>query len=81
MSGKEQADADHEAEHDHQQAEEAVFFALLAEVAWSAVVVMVLSSLLGGQLGVIGARRLDDRLLRLLVVVFGFVVGVRLLLS
>jgi uncharacterized membrane protein YfcA len=50
-------------------------------VAWSAVVVMVLTSLLGGQLGVIGARRLDDRLLRVLVVVFGLVVGVRLLLS
>jgi uncharacterized protein len=59
----------------------AVFFALFAEVAWSAVVVMMVTSLLGGQLGVVGARRLDDRLLRVLVVVFGVVVGVRLLLS
>jgi uncharacterized protein len=59
----------------------AVFFALVAEVAWSAVVVMMVTSLLGGQLGVVGARRLDDRLLRVLVVVFGVVVGVRLLLS
>jgi hypothetical protein len=39
------------------------------------------TSLLGGQLGVVGARRLDDRLLRVLVVVFGVVIGVRLLLS
>ena len=59
----------------------AVFFALLAEVAWSAVVVMVAASLLGGHLGVVGARRLDDRLLRVLVIVFGLVVGVRLLLA
>jgi uncharacterized membrane protein YfcA len=43
--------------------------------------VMMVTSLLGGQLGVVGARRLDDRLLRVLVVVFGVVVGVRLLPS
>ena len=59
----------------------AVYFALLADVAWSAVAVMTAASLLGGQAGVVLARRLDDRLLRLLVVAFGVVVGVRLLLS
>jgi uncharacterized protein len=59
----------------------AAFFAVLAAVAWPAVAVMVVTSLLGGQAGVVLARRLDDRLLRVLVVVFGVVVGVRLLVS
>jgi uncharacterized membrane protein YfcA len=59
----------------------AAYFALLAEVAWSAVLVMMAASLLGGQVGVLLARRLDDRLLRLLVVAFGLVVAVRLLAS
>jgi uncharacterized protein len=59
----------------------AVYFALLAEVAWSVALVMMAASLLGGQAGVVLARRLDDRLLRLLVVVFGVVVGARLLVS
>ncbi|HEY2960283.1 MAG TPA: sulfite exporter TauE/SafE family protein [Actinomycetota bacterium] len=58
----------------------AAYFALLAPVAWPAVLVMTAASLLGGQLGVVLARRLDDRLLRLLVVVFGVVVAARLLL-
>src|ERR671931_2424320 len=38
----------------------AAYFALLAEVAWPAVLVMLAASLLGGQLGVVLARRLDD---------------------
>jgi hypothetical protein len=59
----------------------AVYFALLAEVAWPAVLVMMAASLVGGQFGVVLARRLDDRLLRPLVVAFGVVVGARLLLS
>lgn len=59
----------------------AAYFALLAEVAWSAALVMMAASLLGGQAGVLLARRLDDRLLRLLVVAFGLVVAVRLLAS
>jgi uncharacterized membrane protein YfcA len=59
----------------------AAYFALLAEVAWPAVLVMLAASLLGGQLGVVLARRLDDRVLRVLVVAFGAVVGARLLLS
>jgi uncharacterized membrane protein YfcA len=59
----------------------AVGFALFAKVAWPAVAVMAAASLLGGQVGVVLARRLNDRLLRALVVVFGLVVGLRLLLS
>jgi uncharacterized protein len=57
----------------------AAYFALLAPVAWPAVLVMTVASLLGGQLGVVLARRLDDRLLRVLVVAFGVVVAARLL--
>jgi uncharacterized membrane protein YfcA len=59
----------------------AIAFALLADVSWVAVGVMAAASLLGGQLGVILARRLNDRVLRWLVIAFGVAVGVRLLLA
>jgi uncharacterized protein len=59
----------------------AIAFALLAEVGWAAVAVMAVASLLGGQLGVVLARRLDDRTLRWLVIAFGVTVGVRLLVT
>jgi len=57
----------------------AVAFALFAEVSWVAVAIMATASLLGGQLGVVLARRLDDRTLRWLVIAFGVAVGLRLL--
>jgi uncharacterized membrane protein YfcA len=59
----------------------AVAFALFADVGWVAVAVMAVASLLGGQLGVVLARRLNDRALRWLVVAFGTAVGLRLLLG
>jgi hypothetical protein len=59
----------------------AVWFALFAEVSWVAVAVMAVASLLGGQLGVVLARRLNDQVLRWLVVAFGIAVGLRLLLA
>jgi hypothetical protein len=59
----------------------AVYFVLFAEVSWVAVAVMALASLLGGQLGVLLARRLNDQVLRWLVVAFGVAVGLRLLLA
>jgi uncharacterized membrane protein YfcA len=59
----------------------AVAFALFAEVVWVAVAVMAVASLLGGQLGVVLARRLNDRALRWLVIAFGVAVGLRLLLA
>jgi uncharacterized protein len=59
----------------------AVWFALFAEVSWVAVAVMAAASLLGGQLGVLLARRLNDQVLRWLVVAFGVVIGTRLLVS
>ena len=59
----------------------AVSFLLFADVSLLAVAVMAVASLLGGQLGVLLARRLDDRTLRWLVIAFGVAVGLRLLLS
>jgi uncharacterized membrane protein YfcA len=59
----------------------AIAFALLADVGWVAVGVMAAASLIGGQLGVVLARRLNDRVLRWLVIAFGAAVGVRLLLA
>jgi uncharacterized membrane protein YfcA len=59
----------------------AVWFALFAEVSWLAVAVMAAASLLGGQLGVLLARRLNDQVLRWLVVAFGVAIGIRLLVA
>ena len=57
----------------------AVGFMLFAQVGWVAVAVMAAASPLGGQLGVVLARRLNDQVLRWLVIAFGLVVGIRLL--
>jgi uncharacterized protein len=59
----------------------AVSFLLFADVSLLAVAVMAVASLLGGQLGVVLARRLNDRALRWLVIAFGVVVGLRLLVA
>ena len=59
----------------------AVAFVLFAEVSWVAVAVMAAASLLGGQLGVVLARRLNDQALRWLVIAFGVAVGLRLLIA
>jgi uncharacterized protein len=59
----------------------AAYFVLLADVRWVAVAVMAVTSLLGGQLGVVLARRLNDQTLRWLVIAFGVAVGLRLLLA
>lgn len=57
----------------------AIFFAIFAPVAWFPVLIMAIASLLGGNLGVVVARRLSNTVLRALVVAFGIVVAVRLL--
>jgi uncharacterized membrane protein YfcA len=59
----------------------AVFFAFLADVAWVAVGVMAVTAPIGGQLGVLAARRLNDKVLRWIVVAFGVIVGLRLLVG
>lgn len=57
-----------------------VYFVIFAHVAWIAVAVMAPISFAGGMVGVVVARRLDDRVLRISVVLFGVAVAVRLLL-
>jgi len=59
----------------------AVSFLLFADVSLVAVAVMAAASLLGGQLGVVLARRLNDQALRWLVIAFGVAVGLRLLVA
>jgi uncharacterized protein len=59
----------------------AVYFILFADVRWVAVAIMAVTSLLGGQLGVVLARRLNDQALRWLVIAFGVAVGLRLLVG
>jgi uncharacterized protein len=59
----------------------AAYFILFADVRWVAVAVMAVTSLLGGQLGVVLARRLNDQALRWLVIAFGVAVGLRLLIA
>jgi uncharacterized protein len=59
----------------------ATYFILFADVRWVAVAVMAVTSLLGGQLGVVLARRLNDQALRWLVIAFGVAVGLRLLVA
>jgi uncharacterized protein len=59
----------------------AVAFLLFADVSLVAVAVMAAASLLGGQLGVLLARRLNDQALRWLVIAFGVAVGLRLLIA
>ena len=58
----------------------ALCFVLAGSVAWVAVAIMAAASMAGGRIGVVAARRLDDRVLRVLVVAFGVAVAVRLLL-
>jgi hypothetical protein len=57
----------------------AVCFVVAGRVAWDAVAIMAVASLVGGRLGVTLARRLPDRLLRALVIGFGVAVAIRLL--
>jgi uncharacterized membrane protein YfcA len=58
----------------------AVCFVVAGRVAWGVVAIMAVASLVGGRFGVTLARRLDDRVLRVLVIAFGVGVAVRLLL-
>lgn len=54
-------------------------FVVTGRVAWEAVAIMAVASLAGGRSGVTLARRLDDRVLRVLVIAFGVAVAVKLL--
>ena len=58
----------------------AVIFALVAPVDWTAVLLLAVSSIVGGQLGATVGRRLSPTALRVAIVVLGTLVGLRLLL-
>ena len=59
----------------------AACFTILAPVQWGPAALMAATGLLGGQVGVGLARRLDDGVLRWLVVAFGLAVGLALLIG
>ncbi|QNK82661.1 sulfite exporter TauE/SafE family protein [Nakamurella sp. PAMC28650] len=56
-----------------------IAFVIFGPVAWLPVVIMAVASLLGGYVGARIARRLPVRVLRTAVIVFGTVVGLKLL--
>ena len=56
-----------------------IIFALVADVAWSAAVLIAGGSIIGGVLGARGGRRLPDNVLRAVIVVVGTAAIVRLL--
>ena len=58
----------------------AVIFAVVAPVDWLAVLLLAISSTVGGQLGATVGRRLSPTALRFAIVVLGTLVGLRLLL-
>jgi uncharacterized membrane protein YfcA len=53
----------------------AIYFAIFAEVAWSAAAVMALASFAGGYSGAGIARRMRPRTLRMAVIAYGTVVA------
>lgn len=59
----------------------AVFFLLFGPVAWTAAIIMALTTFAGGQAGARVARRLSSSLLRAVVIVFGVAVAIVLLVN
>lgn len=57
----------------------ALVFILVAHVAWDVAFMLAVGSTLGGQIGATLGRRIPAGLLRLLVIIVGFVVAVRML--
>ncbi len=57
-----------------------VVFALVGPVDWAAVAIVAPATLVGGYAGARLARRLPARVLRVVIVTIGFVVGVVLLI-
>jgi uncharacterized membrane protein YfcA len=58
----------------------AVLFIVFADVAWPAVALIAIGSVIGGQIGATVGRRIPATLLRLLVVALGLGVAIRLVL-
>ena len=58
----------------------AVLFIVFAPVAWEAVILLALGSIVGGQIGAGVGRRMSPSVLRVTVITVGLVVAIRLLL-
>lgn len=58
-----------------------VIYAIFAPVVWQAVAIMALATLLGGYLGAGVARKLSQRALKVSVVIFGYCIGLIILLK
>ncbi len=59
----------------------AVFFIVLAPVAWLPALLLAVGSIVGGQLGATVGRRLSPTVLRILIIVIGTTVAIRLLMG
>ncbi len=59
----------------------AVLFVAVAPVAWAPAALLAVGSIVGGQVGARYGRRLSPRLLRVLIIIIGLAVAVRLLLA
>lgn len=59
----------------------AVLFIAVAPVSWPPALLLAVGSIVGGQVGAHYGRRLHPRLLRILIIIIGVVVAVRLLLA
>jgi uncharacterized membrane protein YfcA len=57
----------------------ALYFLARADVAWSAVLILVVSSSVGGQVGAVFGRRIPAQVLRIAIVLVGTTVAVKLL--
>ena len=59
----------------------AVLFIVFAQVAWAPAILLAIGAVAGGQVGATVGRRLPAKVLRIVIMVVGTVVGVRLLLG
>jgi uncharacterized membrane protein YfcA len=58
----------------------AVLFIAAAPIAWEAVLLIAIGSIVGGQIGATVGRRMSPVVLRVTVIVIGLIVAIRLLL-
>lgn len=59
----------------------AVYFIAAHEVAWTAVLILVVASTVGGQLGALWGRRIPPNVLRIVIAVVGTGVAIKLLID
>jgi uncharacterized protein len=59
----------------------AILFVLIAPIAWPAALLVAVGSIAGGQLGALVGRRLSPTILRIVIMVVGTLVGLKLLIG